>query len=101
MASTTANLQKMREASTELENISVSMVTNYSKLAEIMEQLASKWHGEAASRYIEDFRAHSPDLEKMAALIDSASRSLSEVGSIYAKAEDEASGTIRAMLGKG
>ncbi len=101
MASTTANLQKLKQASTELENISVAMVTNHSKLTEVMQQLSSKWHGEAAGRYLDEFYSHSPDLEKMAAVIDSASRSLDTVGNIYAKAEDEASGTIRAMLGKG
>ncbi len=101
MASTTANIQKLKQASIELENISVAMVSNHSKLTEVMEQLATKWHGEAASKYLQEFRTHSPDLEGIAVVIDSAARSLDEVGNIYNKAEDEASGTIRALLGKG
>ncbi len=99
MASTTANLQKLREASTELENISVSMVSTHSKLTEIMGQLSSKWHGEASGRYMDEFTAHSPDLEKMAAVIDTAARSLKGVNDAYVKAESTAADTIRSMLG--
>ncbi len=101
MASTTANLQKLKESATELENISVAMAGNHSKLTEVMGQLSSKWHGEAAGRYLDEFYAHSPDLEKMAAVIDSAASSLQGAGAAYERGEREAADTVRAMLGKG
>ncbi len=101
MASKTANLQKMNQSATELENISVAMVSNHSKLKEVMEQLTTKWQGQAATSYLETFHKHSPDLENMAVVIDEAATNLRTIGTTYSKAETSAADAVRSMLGRG
>ncbi len=101
MAGTTANLQKMTQSAIEMENISIAMVTNHSKLKEVMEQLTVKWQGQAATSYIETYRKHSPDLEDMARIIDEAATNLRTIGTTYSKAESSATAAVRSMLAKG
>ncbi len=101
MSATTANLQKMSQSATELENISVAMTSNHSKLVEQMEQLGTKWHGEASRQYLDAFHQNSPNLEKMAVAIDEAATNLRTIGTTYNKAESSAADVIRSTLGKG
>ncbi len=101
MASTTTNLQKMAQSAKEFENISVSLFSNFSKLSEIMEELKSKWHGEAANNYLDSFHRHSPDLEQIAVVMDEAATSLHSAGAAYTRAESSAADIIRSTLGKG
>ncbi len=76
------------------------MVTNHSKLSELMEQISAGWQGQAAQNYVAEFKKHSPELESMASIIDEASRSLDTIKASYTKAEGEAADTIRSLLGR-
>ncbi len=100
MASTTANLQKMKQSATELENISASLASNYSKLSEVMENLRTKWQGDAATKYIQSFNSYSPELERIAVVIDQAATNLRTVDTAYTKAETSAADAINSLLKK-
>jgi WXG100 family type VII secretion target len=100
MAVTTANMQKMKSAASELENIYTAMTNNQKKLEEAMTALPKIWFGEGAQTFQKQYQQNAPYFGQMAAAIQGASQTLNNISTTYDKADAAASEAIRAKLGR-
>ena len=65
-AKNTVNVQKMRSAISELENIHSNMQKHMKSLDETMSSVKKVWKGEAASEYLKQYQKNQKDFQNMA-----------------------------------
>ncbi|MCR4897084.1 MAG: WXG100 family type VII secretion target [Lachnospiraceae bacterium] len=93
----TVNLQKMRSAVTELENIHSTMTKNLKVLDETMAKVKQVWNGEAATTYLKQYEKHLKSFQNMANAINSASNSLAESCNIYDQVDSQTMDIVQKM----
>ena len=98
-AKNTVNVQRMRSAITQLENIYANMQKQIKTLDETMSSVKKVWTGEAANTYLKSYQNNLKDFQNMAEAINSASNALAESCGTY-EAVDANAMDIVAKMGK-
>lgn len=101
MAKNTVDIQKMKTAASELEQIHSSMQTQLKKLDEQISALKGVWTGEAANTYLNGYQQNYSDVQNLSAAIKSASAALTSIAAHYSKADMEASEIVKQKLARG
>lgn len=101
MAQTTANLQKMKTVSSELEKIYAALTNNKKTLDETMSQLPKIWQGEAATTYFKAYQENSQYFAQIAQAIQGASSTMGNIATAYNKADLAAADAIKSKMAKG
>jgi|UPI0005D2C8D5 WXG100 family type VII secretion target len=100
-AKNTVNIQKMRSAASELDNIYASMQKNIKTLEETMNSVKRVWSGDAAATYLKQYDKNHDSFRKMAAAIRSASQALGESCNTYGQADNRAMDIVEKMGRRG
>ena len=82
-AKNTVNIQKMRAAISELENIHSNMQKHMKSLDETMSSVKKVWKGDAANEYLKQYQKNLKDFQNMAESINSAVNALAEACNVY------------------
>ena len=98
-AKNTVNIQKMRSAATELDNIYSSMQKQIKTLEETMSSVKKVWKGDAANTYLKQYDNNHQSFQNMANAIRSASQALGESSNTYEHADNDAMDVVQ-KLGK-
>ena len=98
-AKNTVNIQKMRSAITELENIYSNMQKHMKSLDETMASVKKVWTGEAANTYLQSYQKNLKDFQNMANAINSAVNALAESCNVYEEVDYRALDIVE-KLGK-
>ena len=93
----TVNIQRMRSAVTELENIYSSMQKQIKTLDETMSSVKQVWTGDAANTYIKQYSKNLRDFQNMANAIRSASGALAESCNVYETVDNNAMDIVSKM----
>ena len=96
-AKNTVNVQRMRSAVTELENIYSSMQKQIKTLDETMSNVKQVWTGDAANTYIKQYSKNLRDFQNMANAIRSASAALAESCNVYETVDNNAMDIVSKM----
>ncbi len=100
-AKNTVNIQKMRSAITELENIYSNMQKHMKSLDETMSSIKKIWTGEAANTYLNSYQKNLKDFQNMANAIKSASNALAESCNVYEATDSRAMDIVDKMGRRG
>lgn len=95
----TVNVQKMRSAIGELENIYANMQKQMKTLDETMTSVKKVWTGEAANKYIKAYQTNLKDFQNMAEAINSATNALADSCGAYEEVDYNAMDIV-AKMGK-
>ncbi len=98
-AKNTVNVQKMRSAIGELENIYSNMQKHMKSLDETMSSVKKVWKGEAANEYLKQYQKNLKDFQNMAEAVNSASNALAESCGVYETTDAQAMDIV-AKMGK-
>ncbi len=98
-AKNTVNIQKMRSAIGELENIHSNMQKHMKSLDETMSSVKKVWKGEAANEYLKQYQKNQKDFQNMAEAINSAVNTLAEACNVYEMTDNQAMDVV-AKMGK-
>jgi WXG100 family type VII secretion target len=98
-AKNTVNVQKMRSAISELENIHSNMQKHMKSLDETMSSVKKVWKGEAANEYLKQYQKNQKDFQNMAEAINSAVNTLAEACNVYETTDMQAMDVV-AKMGK-
>ena len=98
-AKNTVNIQKMRSAASELDNIHSSMQKQIKKLDETMSSVKQVWTGDAAGTYLKQYDKNLKSFQGMANAIRSASQALIQSCTTYDQADSSAMDVVQ-KLGK-
>ncbi len=98
-AKNTVNVQKMRAAIGELENIYSNMQKHMKSLDETMSSVKKVWKGEAANEYLKQYQKNLKDFQNMAEAVNSASNALAQSCGVY-EATDAQAMDVVAKMGK-
>ena len=98
-AKNSVNIQKMRAAVSELENIHSNILKHLKSLDEAMSSIKKVWKGEAANEYLKQYQKNLKDFQNMADAINSASNALSESCGVYEMTEAQAM-EVAAKMGR-
>ena len=98
-AKNTVNIQKMRSAITELENIHSNMEKQIKTLDETMSSVKKVWTGEAANKYLKAYQTNLKDFQNMAGAIQSAVNALADSCGTYETVDANAMDIV-AKMGK-
>ena len=98
-AKNTVNIQKMRSAISELENIHSNMHKHMKSLDETMSSVKKVWKGEAANEYLKQYQKNQKDFQNMAEAINSAVNALAESCNVYEMTDSQAMDVV-AKMGK-
>ncbi len=98
-AKNTVNIQKMRSAASELENIHSNMQKQIKKLDETMSSVKQVWTGDAAGTYLKQYEKNLKSFQGMAQAIRSASQALTQSCTTYDQADSSAMDVVQ-KLGK-
>ncbi len=98
-AKNTVNIQKMRSAISELENIHSNMQKHMKSLDETMSSVKKVWKGEAANEYLKQYQKNQKDFQNMAEAINSAVNTLAEACNVYEMTDSQAMDVV-AKMGK-
>ena len=101
MSRSTVDLNKMKNASTELDRIYTTMTGNKKKLDELIGALSKIWTGEGAGAYLRAYSENSNDFSLMAEAIKGCSSTLSTTAATYNKADLAAADAIKSKMAKG
>lgn len=101
MAQSTVDLQKMRIAARELDNIYAGMMNQLKKLDENASGLQRIWKGDAAQSYQKTYLANTQNFLQLAESINSCSKTLTAIAASYNKADLAAADAIKAKMAKG
>ena len=101
MAKSTVDMQKMKNAASELEKIYTSMTTTKKKLDEVINSLPKMWKGEGATAYQQAYNQNSPNFVQLAEAIKGASTTLNTITTTYGKADAAAAEAIKSKMAKG
>ncbi len=93
----TVNIQRMRSAVTELENIYSSMQKQIKTLDETMSNVKQVWTGDAANTYLKQYTKNLQDFNNMANAIKSASGALAESCNVYETVDNNAMDIVQKM----
>ncbi len=96
-AKNTVNIQKMRSAVTELENIHSAMQKQIKTLDETMSDVKRVWSGEAANTYLNQYSKNLQDFQNMSNAIKSASGALAESCNVYETVDNNAMDIVQKM----
>ena len=97
----TVNVQRMRQAITELENIHSTMQKNIKSLDETISRVKQVWVGEAADTYLKQYKKNQKSFENMANAIQNAANALAESCSIYEQVDSNAMDIVQKMGRRG
>ena len=98
-AKNTVNVQRMRQAITELENIHGTMQKHIKTLDETMSHVKQVWAGDAANTYLKQYQKNQKSFQNMTNAIQSAVNALSETCGIYEQVDANAMDIVQ-KLGK-
>ena len=98
-AKNTVNVQKMRSAIGELENIYSNMQKHMKSLDETMSSVKKVWKGEAANEYLKQYQKNLKDFQNMAEAVNSALNVLAEACGVYETTDAQAMDVV-AKMGK-
>ncbi|WP_026658676.1 WXG100 family type VII secretion target [Butyrivibrio sp. AC2005] len=97
----TVNIQKMKSAATELDNIYSSMSKQLKKLDETMSAIKQVWSGEAATTYLKKYEKNYNAFQNMANAIRGASDALTENCNTYDQADTKAMDIVDKLSRRG
>lgn len=100
-AKNTVNIQKMRSAITELENIYSNMQKHMKLLDETMSSVKKVWTGDAANTYLNSYQRNLKDFQNMANAINSAGYALAESCNVYEEVDNRALDIVEKMGKRG
>lgn len=100
-AKNTVNVQKMRTAAGQLENIYTSMQKQIKTLDETMSSVKRVWTGEAATTYLKQYEKNLKSFQNMAKAIKSASLALEESCKTYDQADNSAMDLVQKLSTRG
>ena len=100
-AKNTVNIQKMRSAISELENIHSNMQKHMKSLDETMSSVKKVWKGEAANEYLKQYQKNQKSFANMANAIQNAANALAESCSIYEQVDSNAMDIVQKMGRRG
>lgn len=98
-AKNTLNIQKMRAAASELDNIYSSMQKQMKTLDETMMNIKKVWVGDAAKTYLDQYDKNYRAFQAMATAVMSASNALQDSCNTYDQADNTAMDIVQ-KLGK-
>ncbi|MCR4990590.1 MAG: WXG100 family type VII secretion target [Lachnospiraceae bacterium] len=98
-AKNTVNIQKMKSAAAELDNIYTSMQKQIKTLDETISAVRKIWTGDAANTYLKQYEKNLNSFKSMANAIRSASEALGDSCNTYDQAEGSALDIV-AKMGK-
>ena len=98
-AKNTVNIQKMKSAASELDNIYTSMQKQIKTLDETISSVKRVWTGDAANTYLKQYEKNLNSFKNMANAIRSASEAMVESCNTYDQAESSALDIV-AKMGK-
>ena len=96
-AKNTVNIQKMKSAAKELENIYSSMQKQMKTLDETMSNVKQAWSGEAANIYLKQYDKNLKSFQNMANAIKSASAALNQSCTTYDQADSSAMDVVQKL----
>lgn len=97
----TVNVQKMRSAIGELENIHSNMQKQMKTLDETMSSVKRVWTGEAANSYIKSYQKNLKSFQDMAGAINSAINALAQACGAYEEVDINAMDIVSKMGKRG
>ena len=100
-AKNTVNIQRMRSAISELENIHSSMSKQIKTLDETMSSVKKVWTGEAANTYLNQYSKNLKNFQNMANAINSAVNALAESCNVYETTDYNAMDIVSKMGKRG
>ena len=100
-AKNTVNLQKMKAAAAELENIHSSMQKQMKTLDETISSVKQVWTGEAAGIYLKQYEKNQKSFQNMANAIKSASAALNQSCTTYDQADNSAMDVVQKLGTRG
>ena len=101
MAQSTVNIQRMKNASSELDKTFGIMTNNKKKLDELIGSLSKVWSGAGAGAYLSAYSQNSSDFAMLAEAIRGCSATLSTITNTYGKADAAAADAIKSKMAKG
>ncbi|MDR1589319.1 MAG: WXG100 family type VII secretion target [Oscillospiraceae bacterium] len=99
MATTTVDLQKMKNVASELDKIHANITNQIKKLGESVGSLEKLWKGDAAQAYQSAYRQNASNFSQLAAAIKNCSTSLTTITTTYGKADTAAAEAIKSKMG--
>lgn len=99
MATTTVDLQKMKNVANELNKIYANTMNQIKKLDEAMGTLGQLWKGEAAQAYQNAYKQNTANFLQLAEAINTCSASLTTISTTYGKADMAATEAIKTKMG--
>lgn len=100
MAKTTVNVQRLKSAASELEQISANINAQVRKMDEHVSSLRKAWQGEGANEYLGKYNRHSDTFKAMAKAIQDAAATLNANAAAYNQADTQTSDAIDRLLRK-
>ncbi len=97
----TVNIQRMRAASNELDNIYSTMQKQIKTLDETMNSVKQVWTGDAANTYLKQYGKNLKNFQNMANAVKSASAALKESSNTYDQADMSAMDLVQKMGRRG
>lgn len=99
MAQSTVDIQKMKNAASELDKIYSSIQNQLKKMEETVTSLKGMWKGEAAGSYLNTYSQHSQNFQNLANSMKSCSTTLVAIAGTYGKADAAAAEVIKQKMG--
>ncbi|MCR4903476.1 MAG: WXG100 family type VII secretion target [Butyrivibrio sp.] len=100
-AKNTVNVQRMKSAAAELDNIYSSMQKQIKTLEETMSSIKQVWTGDASNTYLKQYEKNSNTFKAMANAIKSASEALGDSCNTYDQADNSALDVVQKMGRRG
>ena len=100
-AKNTVNVQRMRQAISELENIHSAMQKNIKSLDETMSHVKQVWAGDAANTYLKQYQKNQKSFQNMANAIQNAINALADSCGIYEQVDANAMDIVQKMGRRG
>jgi WXG100 family type VII secretion target len=100
-AKNTVNVQRMRQAISELENIHSAMQKNIKSLDETMSHVKQVWTGDAANTYLKQYQKNQKSFQNMANAIQNAINALADSCGIYEQVDANAMDIVQKMGRRG
>ncbi len=101
MAISSVDVNRLKQVSTEMENLYTQLAQNERTMSETMEQVKKAWQGDAATTFINAYTQNAPEFANMSKLIQNAATTLQQIATNYNKQETSAADIVRSGLAKG
>ncbi|MDL2217510.1 hypothetical protein LJC27_02515 [Christensenellaceae bacterium OttesenSCG-928-M15] len=99
MAKITSDEARMKQAATQLETLHQSMLSNISKMSELVQSTKKVWQDDNAATFIKNYEKREGSLRAVANAAQSCATILSGITDGYTKADTAAMDAIKSTMG--